>query len=171
MQGKLNQLRLYHDSLEQAAAFHEGVIHQLNNAVHKEHEVICIYLHSGNNCIKWSWFFLHLPSFLMNSSGISPYSTLDENQNPLFHTAVMNPIKLVCLSTVMKTGVLFQGILCGCHVCVIPPHDFSQYKGRYYNRWCLWVMWFVPRIQGHLLLPCQAGDYTGMPVQVQPALL
>jgi len=52
MHSKLKQLRLYLDSLQQAAAFHQGVIHQLNNEIYKEHEVICIYLHSGNNCIK-----------------------------------------------------------------------------------------------------------------------
>lgn len=36
MQGKLKQLSLDLDSLQQAVAFHKGVIHQLNNAIYKE---------------------------------------------------------------------------------------------------------------------------------------
>lgn len=153
MQSKLKQLRLYLDSLQQTAAFHKGVIHQLNNAIYKEHEVICIYLHSGNNCIKWAWFFSHLPSFQMNSSGISPYSTLNENQNSWFRIAAMNPNKLVCLSTGMKMGTLFQSTLCSCHICIIRSRDFRQCKGRYCNGWCLWETWIALCVQAHLPLP------------------
>lgn len=133
--------------------------------------MICIYLHSGNNCIKWARFFSHLPSFQTNSSGISPYSTLNENQNSWFRRAAMNPNNLVCLSTGMKMGTLFQSTLCSCHICIIRSRDFSQCKGRHYNGWCLWETWFAPCVQAHLLLRTQAGDDTGMPVQVQPALL
>lgn len=162
MQGILKQLRLYLDSLQQAVAFHKGVIHQLNNAIYKEYEVICIYLHSGNNCIRWAALFLHLPSFQMNSSGISPYRTLNGNENPWFHIAVMNPNKLVCLSTAMKLGMLSQGTLCSSHICSIHPCDFSPCKGRCCSGWYSWETLVALHMQAHLPLLHQAGGYTGI---------
>lgn len=114
---------------------------------------------------------MHLHSFRMNSSGISPYSTLNENENPWFHRAAMNPNKLVCLSTVRKTGTLFWGTLCSCRIGIIRPRDFSRRKGKVLQRVVLVRDMSCTAYTSTSPAPPPGWGYSGMPARVQPDLL
>lgn len=50
----------------------------------------------------------------------------------------MNPNKLVCLSTMVKMGILFRNILCSCYICILCPHVFSQNEGRLFTTGSAW---------------------------------